>query len=65
MIKRSELVDHRMKYTAEEIALYNAEAYNRVAHSMQLIRGQEKWVPPNIKDIKDDERSRKDKMQLL
>jgi len=54
MIKRSELNDTRMKYTAKEIALYNAKAYNRVAHSMQLIIGQEKWVPPDIKDVKDE-----------
>ena len=57
MIKRSDLVDPRIKHTDKEIALYNAEAYDKVAHSMIIIRGQEKWVPPDIKEISNDKRS--------
>ncbi len=49
MLKRSELIDPRMKYTAAEIAEYNYAAYDKVANSMVLVRGRDKWVKPDIR----------------
>lgn len=55
--KRDEMIDNRMKYTAEEIALYNSRAYNDFVNGMRLIRGSDKWVPPNIEEILNGKRS--------
>lgn len=55
MIKRSEMEDPRMKYTAKEIALYNAEAYNNFVNGMMIcVSRKNDWVPPDIKDVKDE-----------
>ena len=46
--KRSEWVDPRLKYTAEEISQYNADAYFKFPHPIYLVENKDKWVPPII-----------------
>jgi hypothetical protein len=54
-----------MKYTQQEISLYNAEAYEKITHGMQIIRGSDKWIAPDIEEQQNDKRSTENNMQLL
>jgi hypothetical protein len=51
MIRRKDLIDPRMKFTLKEIAIYNARAYLEIDKSMLIIKGQEQWIPPDIKKV--------------
>lgn len=47
--KRADLMNHKMKYTHEEIQEYNARAYDSIGTGMMLVKDSDKWVPPKIK----------------
>jgi len=43
----------------EEIAKYNARAYDSIATGMLLVRDSDKWVPPKVKGFKFREKNGK------